>query len=283
MKFLRFLGWLFIPFIMIFIRWYDISKTARIVFSIWAIILLLTAFENRPQLNQTKAASAQVVQIKEKAKTTKTTPKASLKSNASITQATPATTQPTQPVLTPMQKLQKEYNQYHSDEKLGKSTQKEFEQLFKDEIDIDKSDFLKTTPNLEDIGYASDLAVSTLKGTFTGGSYIVNQSVPTTPDGIYWYFPITIDDIGSGPISIDPKMFQLVAKDGTTYDNDLNAELSLTGVSPITIEQINPMIDTQRYLVFDMPTDVNLSDVMLKISYGFQSTEINLPTPATNK
>lgn len=278
MKFWRFLGWLFIPYIMIFIRWYDIGKTARILFTSWAVILLMSAYTNRPQLNQPTRATS--TQTKQSDQTKQSNPPKS-ESPKTIHSSTPTTIQP---VLTPKQKLQKEINQYNIEKSLGKATQQELEQLLKDEVEIDKSSALKSLPTTEDIGYVGDLMVQTTKNTLQEGKGILNSLVPTQADGMYWVFPITIDDIGSDPISIDPSMFQIETKDGSTYNNDLNAEISIQSDTPsVTFESINPMIDTKRLLIFDMPMNVNPSDISLKINYGFKSTLLHMPTLLPSK
>jgi len=90
MKFLKFLGWLFIPYIMIFFQWRKIKLAARIFGTAWAIIALLSVFGAN---SQPKSATSEQTVAPAAIEHT-TTKEAEVKKNESAAQATEAKVAP---------------------------------------------------------------------------------------------------------------------------------------------------------------------------------------------
>lgn len=52
MKFLKVLGWLFVPYIMILVQWRKLGGSAKVLGSVWAVIALVAVFNGNSTKNQ---------------------------------------------------------------------------------------------------------------------------------------------------------------------------------------------------------------------------------------
>ncbi|NHN33551.1 DUF4352 domain-containing protein [Paenibacillus sp. S3N08] len=247
MGFLRVLGWLFVPYIMVFVRWKNLGSAARVFGIIWAVVAGLSVIGNI---------------TKDEAPTEATT-------SAAVEQAK-VTTASTAPTALDKEAKAKADAESKAQKEADAKAKKEADETAKAEAAAKaKADAEEKAPHLGEsitigslgVGVAKDIKVSQ-----TVGSQYLNQKA----QGTYWIFGISIKNGDKAARMIDTSMFQLVSSDGTKYEADSTANLYANDAGKFMFQNINPGIQTNGFVVFDMPPDAKdkMADFKLKVDSG---------------
>lgn len=146
--------------------------------------------------------------------------------------------------------------------------------VMKDYINIDKADLLAKNPSVQDMGFAGDLFIQTNKNTVKQLNSVGNQLISQQANGVYWEVEVTLNNSGSNPIQANTDMFTLVTSDGRKFSTETKAEMMIS--KSVIMETLNPGVDVKGYLIFDVPADLNISDVMLNVQNGFSNVKLKL-------
>jgi molecular chaperone GrpE (heat shock protein) len=276
-KFLKVLGWIFIPYIMIFVFWKRLQKPGRIAGIVYSVVILISAMVNGNSGNNT----------------TKPTPQ----STTTVASTTP-TTSDTNTVENSKTEAQQKADEEAAAKKKADDAQKKAEQqaatkeqqkakldaeiqnakngsyqdkmkAMKDYINTDKSDLLAQNPTVQDMGFAGDLFVQTNKNTMKYLNSVGDQIISQQAKSVYWEVEVTLNNAGTNPIEINTDMFTLVTSDGREFSTDAKAEMMLS--KSIIMDSLNPGVDETGYLIFDVPSNLSMSDVTLNIRNGLFS------------
>lgn len=245
MGFLRFLGWVFIPYVMIFVRWGKLGGVGKTFGLIWAVICGLAVIGNMNKDETVKEASAPVaaaVAVEQKAGSTTEDKEAKAKADADA-------------------KAQKE-----ADAK----AKKEADDKAKAEAEAKaKADVEEKAPHLGESSAVGNLAVGIGKEVKTTQS-VGNQFLNQKAQGTYWVFSVGIKNGDKEARMIDTSMFQLVSSDGIKYEPDPTASMYANEAGKFFLQSINPGIQSNGFIVFDMPSDAKdkMADFKLKVSSG---------------
>src|SRR5690625_1740873 len=63
MRFLRILGWVFIPYIMLFVRWKNTGKIAKVIGGAWAALIILLLLTPSPDVEEANAPVESVEEV----------------------------------------------------------------------------------------------------------------------------------------------------------------------------------------------------------------------------
>lgn len=112
-------------------------------------------------------------------------------------------------------------------------------------------------------GKSDDLSLKVNKAKTTK-KITENEYFEYKPDsGKYAIVNVTIKNNGKEAASLTNGYFKLVTSDGTEFEPTILIGLSNKYIS---FESINPKLDITGNLVFEVPLDLNLSDVTMKFS-----------------
>lgn len=100
---------------------------------------------------------------------------------------------------------------------------------------------------------------------------IGNEVFNKTADGIYLLIKLTLKNIDKKAHSVDNSIYKLIDTSGTEYESssDGSTAIELSGGKTLFLKQCQPNIQTQGYLVFEVPSKENIYH--LKVSGGFWS------------
>ncbi|WP_084599530.1 DUF4352 domain-containing protein [Pontibacillus chungwhensis] len=132
------------------------------------------------------------------------------------------------------------------------------------------------TATIDDIGFTVTNAES--KTTIEGSD---EYTEPVTTDNQFIVLDVTINNGKSEAITTDSEFFTLVSNDGTEYSpkNDGDLMMVIPTDKMLFFEEINPGLKKEGMIVFEVGSDVQMSDLTLKADAGFwgtKSVNINL-------
>jgi hypothetical protein len=244
LKVLKVLGWVILPYIMIFISWKKLRGAGKTFGIIWAVIMAISVIGNMNKTNTvqplTAAATTSDVIVKKDLSTEDKAAKAKADAEA---------------------KAQKEAD---AKAKADADAKAKVEAEAKAKADAeDKAPHLGEATKIGNlvVGIAKDIKVSQSVG---------NQYLDQKAQGTYWIFGVSIKNGDKEARMIDTSMFQLVSSDGTKYEADSTANMYANDTGKFMFQSINPGIQTSGFVVFDMPPDAKdkLADFKLKVDSG---------------
>ncbi len=106
-------------------------------------------------------------------------------------------------------------------------------------------------------------------------SSVGNQYLKQEANGEYWVIPISIRNDDKEARMITTAMFKLVSSDGTSFDPDAAAAMYLDSKSSLLLDNINPGIQVDGYIVFDMPKGQKVSNYVMEVTDAFSFTGNN--------
>ena len=138
------------------------------------------------------------------------------------------------------------------------------------EEEAQKSVGIGETATIEDIGF------TVLKANSTQTIDSDNQFIdPVITDNQFIVLDVAINNGQSEPIMTDSNFFSLVAADGTEYSPKNDGELIMVMPSEkmLFLEEINPGLKKEGMIVFEVGTDIDMSELTLKANAGFWGTK----------
>lgn len=237
------LGWIFIPFIMIFIKWKSLSVVGRVIGVIWAVFAFSSLLGNirknediSSSIQQQKAAPVVVVQSESKTAEAKTNQEAKAQAEAEA-------------------KAKKEAEA---------KAKAEAEAKAKEEA---KAEAINKAPHIGESATVGNLNVAIYKGPLTGPT--VGNFIQHKAKGMYWLIRVGVENKDKESRTIDASMFQLIGPDGIKYDPDSTANIYANDDTHFFLEKINPGISIEGFVVFDMPQNItDTDDFILRVNSG---------------
>jgi hypothetical protein len=219
---LRVLGWIFVPFVMIFVSWNGLRNVSKFYGTIWASIAAIYAITAIAGHNTDKQLISPVT--------------------AAVEQKT---------ILSNEEKTAKvQADALKADDKAktdsAAKAKKEAEVQAQKEADAKAAMHFMgedTAVGKLEVGVHKDFLAMSVGGDF----------LKRTPNGEYWEFRVHVKNVDKESRTIDTNMFQLIASDSTSYDADSSATFDANEQSRFFLQKINPGIDVWGIIVFDMP------------------------------
>ncbi|ANF97878.1 DUF4352 domain-containing protein [Paenibacillus bovis] len=106
-------------------------------------------------------------------------------------------------------------------------------------------------------------------------SSVGNQYLRQEANGEYWAVPISVINNDKEARMVTMAMFKLVSKDGRSYDSDATAVMYMDSQNKLLLDNINPGVQVDGYIVFDMPTGQKMSNYSMEVSDPFSFTRNN--------
>ncbi|MEW4370744.1 DUF4352 domain-containing protein [Paenibacillus kandeliae] len=103
-------------------------------------------------------------------------------------------------------------------------------------------------------------------------SSVGNQYLKQEANGEYWIIPVSVRNDDNEARMITMAMFKLVSKDGTSYDPDSTAIMYMDSKNKLLLDKINPGIQADGYIVFDMPKGQKASNYAIEVNDTFSFT-----------
>lgn len=126
---------------------------------------------------------------------------------------------------------------------------------------------IEEVPHIGETIKVGKLNVSLLKGPAIEST--VGGSLKHKARGMFWLIRVGVGNKDKESRTIDNSMFQLIGPDGKTYDPDSTAGIYANSDNPFFLEKINPGIDLEGFVIFDMPADLkNTKDFKLRVFSG---------------
>lgn len=272
-KILKVLGWIFIPYIMIFVFWKKLQKPGRIAGIVYSVIILISTIVNgNNDSNNDKSATQRVATSSSTATTQPATADTNQIDNSKSEAQKKADEESVSKKKAEQQAASKEQQKSKLDAEIQNAKNGSYQdkmKAMKDYINIDKSDLLAENPTVQDMGFAGDLFIQTNKNTVKYLNSVGDQIISQQAKGVYWEVEVTLNNAGSNPIEINTDMFKLMTSDGREFSTDTKAEMMLS--KAIIIDSLNPGVDDTGYLIFDVPSNLSMSDVTLNVQNGLFS------------
>ncbi|MNY85590.1 Telomeric repeat-binding factor 2 [compost metagenome] len=100
-----------------------------------------------------------------------------------------------------------------------------------------------------------------------------SQYIKQEANGVYWIFPVAVRNDDTESRLVDTTMFQLISESGAKSNPDASAGM-LMDTSSLFLERINPGVQVDSYVIFDMPKDHKPETYKLAVrgGVGFKST-----------
>ncbi|GGA14913.1 hypothetical protein GCM10008018_69740 [Paenibacillus marchantiophytorum] len=220
-KALRVLGWIFVPFVMVFVSWKSLRNVGRFYGVIWAVLSVLYVIGNLNTAPSDKQLRSPV---------------------SAMEQKTPA-------ISDVEVKAQKEAEY---------KAKKDEDSKAKEEADAkSKTASLEKAPHIGEATEVGKLNVAVWKGALTAPS-VGDGILKYDAKGMYWLIRVGVSNKDKESRTIDSNMFKLVGPDGTTYDPDTTAGRYANDKTHFFLEKINPGIDIEGFVVFDMPASLGI-------------------------
>lgn len=99
-----------------------------------------------------------------------------------------------------------------------------------------------------------------------------NQYLKQEANGEYWIIPVSIRNDDKEARMVTSAMFKLVSSDGASFDPDASAAMYLDSKSSLLLDNINPGIQVDGYIVFDMPKGQKVSNYVMEVNDAFSFT-----------
>lgn len=103
-------------------------------------------------------------------------------------------------------------------------------------------------------------------------SSVGNQYLRQEANGEYWAVPVSVINNDKEARMVTMAMFKLVSKDGATYDPDSTAVMYMDSQNKLLLDNINPGVQVDGYIVFDMPKGQKMSNYSMEVSDAFSFT-----------
>lgn len=118
----------------------------------------------------------------------------------------------------------------------------------------------------------------TSNGEIKSGNEFIDSAKAS---GKFIILDVSIKNGKKEALTMDSSYFQLKTKDGTAYDTSTDGDVLMVipEKKQLFLEQLNPGIQKDGILVFDVPKSLKVSDVYLNCQTGFwgtQDVKINL-------
>lgn len=217
-KALKVIGWVFVPFVMIFVSWKSLRNVGRFYGVIWAVLVVLFAIG---RLNSTPPTDKQLS-------------------------------------AAPVSAVMEQKPSVNSDVKAEANAKS------KAVVQEDKA------PHIGEAAEVGKLNVAVWKGPLTGPS-VGDGILKHDAKGTYWLIRVGVGNRDKESRTIDSNMFKLVGPDGTMYDPDTTAGRYANDKTHFFLEKINPGIDIEGFVVFDMPTSIGIDktdEFILRVDSG---------------
>lgn len=108
-------------------------------------------------------------------------------------------------------------------------------------------------------------------------SSVGNEFLQQEANGEYWVIPVSVRNDDKQARMVTTNMFKLVSSDGTTYDPDSTAVMYMDSKNKFFLDNINPGVQVDGYIVFDMPKRSKISKYALEVddvfNFGSNSKE----------
>jgi biopolymer transport protein ExbD len=247
---LKVLGWIFVPYVMMVVQWKKTGRVIKVFGGIWAVVALLiligSFMPTPPPTAEEVAADLEQVAKSEQIKVDKEVKVAAVKADGEAKKQAKA-----------------DANAKEEADKVAKA-QAEKEAKLKSDA-AEKAAEIEKAPHLGDsIGVGSLTVGVADKIQFTqkvGGEYLEQEA-----QGMYWVFSVGIKNGDNEARMIDTTMFKLVSDDGTTYDPDSSGSMYANDAGKFFLQNINPGIQVNGFIVFDMPPEAKDKVSTFKLS-----------------
>ncbi|WP_281759498.1 DUF4352 domain-containing protein [Alicyclobacillus hesperidum] len=215
MLWLNILGWVLVPYVMIFIKWRRMHKALRFVATVWALII----FANTVYLIRGKPSDS-----------------TALNSTAVSTSAQPSQNQ----------------NEGENTSSVTATTNVSQSAQSNTSADSSTSNTSKVRyVPVETYGRVGDLEVRV--NSLQQVKSVGYDGIGDTADGAFWVINVTIKNDGSSPLAIVDDIFHLQDINGDTYQPDSTAEIYANTDAGTMPTNLNPGVSMTTNIVFDMP------------------------------
>ncbi|WP_206922996.1 DUF4352 domain-containing protein [Alicyclobacillus suci] len=226
-------GWIFIPYIMLAVRWRKSSLFFRAVGILWSVVILLSTVKVIAADSHNEDLPTSVTTI-EQADTNSVSGKATSTVNNKQTKQSH-----TNSVDSDMQSTTNATTTAQSDLKA-----------------------LESYPHLGQPSKVGNLEITI--NNVKQFKYVGTD----TANGMYWGVSVTVQNDGSNPQTISDSMFKIVSPtdvrgDSNSYSPDVDADIQANETNNFLTETLNPGVSSTGFVIFDMPSKYTNDDMQV--------------------